>query len=112
MPQPVFRKKYIFLFLYNFWTFQDFFMEQLVHEATRERNILDIFATNDHELVPQVLVEDNVRMFSDHKSIFIKTNLIREARLYHSNSYNSDFETLNFYSDAMDWSGLKREGVG
>ena len=45
--------------------------------------MLDIFATNDHELVSQVLVEDNDRKFSDHKSIIIKTNLIREASLEH-----------------------------
>ena len=89
--------------------FQEFFLEQQVHEATRERNILDIFATNDHELVSQILVEDNDRKFSDHKSIIIKTNLIREASLEHSKSYNSDLEALNFYSDTIDWSSLKSE---
>ena len=38
-----------------------------MHEATRERNILDFFATNDHKLISQVLVEDNDSKFSDHK---------------------------------------------
>ena len=84
-------------------------MEQQLHEATRERNILDIFATYDHELISQVLVEDNDRKFSDHKSVIIKTNLIREASLEHSNSYNSDLGALSFYRDTIDWTVLKSE---
>ena len=56
-----------------------------MHEASRERNMLDIFATNDHELVSQVLVDDNDRKFRDHKSVIIKINLSREARSDHSN---------------------------
>ena len=41
----------------------------------------------------------------------IKTNLIREASLEHSNSYNSDLEALIFYSDTLDWTVL-RSGLG
>ena len=44
-------------------------MEKLVHETTSERNILDIFATNNHEIVSQVLVEDYDRKFINHKSV-------------------------------------------
>ena len=47
--------------------FKDFFMEQLVH-VTRERNILYIFANNDHESVSFVLLEEIDRKTSQHKT--------------------------------------------
>ena len=48
-----------------------------------------------------------IEKFSDHKSVIIKTNLIREASLEHSNSYYSDLEAHSFYTDAIDWTALK-----
>ena len=80
-----------------------------MHEATRERNILEIFTINDHELVSHVLVEDNDRKTTDHKSIIIKTNLIRETRSDHTNNNISNLEALNFHSDKIDWLSLKSE---
>jgi len=77
---------------------QEFCLEQLVQDATRERNILDIFATNDHELVSQVLVEDNHRKSRDHKTIIIRTKMVNES---------SNLEALNFHIESIDWLGLR-----
>ena len=93
--------------LLNF--FQEFFLEQNVQDATRERNILDIFATNDHELVSHILVEDNHRKTSDHKTIIIRTNLVNESCLDHPINRQSNLEALNFHSDSIDWLGLRND---
>ena len=37
---------------------QDYFVEEYVEHPTRGDNMLDLFATNDHELVPRMVIED------------------------------------------------------
>ena len=49
--------------------FEVFFMEQMVMQPTRLNNILDLFATNDCELISKIDVEDTP--MSDHKLIKI-----------------------------------------
>ena len=61
--------------------FQDYFLEQYVLEATRQRNILDIFGTNDHDLVSYVRVEDTDNRTSDHRILFVQTNIIKNKFL-------------------------------
>ena len=55
--------------------FEDKFLEQYVEEATRANNILDIFATNDSEIVLSTSVENVDRRTSDHKILLIKTRI-------------------------------------
>ena len=49
--------------------FQDYFLEQYVKHPTRGNNILDLFATNEHELVSRIIIEDT--KLSDHKFLII-----------------------------------------
>ena len=56
-----------------FELFEDYFMDKYVHRSTRGDNILDLFATNDHELVSKVVVEDTY--MSDHRLVIINTSV-------------------------------------
>ena len=58
--------------------FEKFFMEQMVLEPTRINNILDLFATNDGELVSGTIIE-HTRM-SDHNMVKIVTNLVSPTK--------------------------------
>ena len=48
-------------------------LQQQISEATRKENILDLFMTNNHDIVCQVAIADTV--LSDHRLILVGTNL-------------------------------------
>ena len=62
--------------LLNF--FESMFLEQYVEDATRINNILDIFATNDQELISSITVEKTDRRVSDHNLLLIKNRISAE----------------------------------
>ena len=82
--------------------FQENFMEQLVHDPTRERNILDLVATNDLECVSDINVEDNDSKVSDHRSILIRTNF-NCSKGSDNPRVDEGLNSLNFWHKNIDW---------
>ena len=87
--------------------FEDYFMEQYVHRPTRGDNILDLFATNDHELVSRVVVEDTD--MSDHRLVIIKTTLCTSDPQTTEYCQQNALSLLNFWNPKVDWTGIKLE---
>ena len=82
-------------------------MEQKVSEATRGNNILDLFATNDHELVSRVIVEQS--RLSDHNIIIIKTTIRSSNDATIESDTQCVLDNLNFWNDNTDWSSIRLE---
>ena len=58
-------------------------MEQKITTATRGSNILDLFITNNEELVAAIRTEDTI--MSDHKLVVVEQKQkLRGTRLYKS----------------------------
>ena len=90
--------------------FEDNFLEQYVEEATRANNILDIFATNDSEIVLSTSVENVDRRTSDHKILLIKTRITLNSGIKSSSLKPPNvLDTLNFWSPNIDWPAIKGE---
>ena len=89
--------------LLNF--FQEFFMEQFVREPTRGSNILDLVATNDHELVSRVEVHD--MQISDHYIMIVKTNIPMQSCSPPPQVHNRGLDSLNFWDSRVDWLSLR-----
>ena len=87
--------------------FEDFFIEQYVHTPTRVSNILDIFATNDHDLISRIIVEDT--NISDHRLVLIKTAIIDNATKDNEREYRNILSCLNFFSPKVCWNQIKVE---
>ena len=86
------------------------FMEQYVEEATRVNNMLDIFSTNDHELVSNISIENTEQRISDHRMMNIRTRICVETSNDKSNPSNQCMlASLNFWSPNIDWNKMKTE---
>ena len=72
--------------------------------------ILDIFGTNDHDLVSYVRVEDTDNRTSDHKILFIQTNIIKTKCPVNCPTVEENIlSTLNYWSPKSDWTSLRAE---
>ena len=79
-------------------------LKQIVNSATRGRNILDLFFTNNEEIISNLRVEDTV--MSDHRLLMIETTLENwPIKPTHSKDYSS-FSTLNFFSENTNWASI------
>ena len=58
-------------------------LEQYVRTPTRAENILDVFLTDDPDVVVDVCVEDNSQ--SDHRLVFVETNIIENTSIEDQN---------------------------
>jgi len=86
-------------------------LQQCVDVPTRGANILDLFFTNNDQLVCDIIVTDSA--ISDHKLVLTNTNISFE----NSNDYQvpkkrdeyteRSFRTLNFFSKSVKWSEIK-----
>jgi len=71
----------------------DLLCTQIIEQPTRNNNILDLFFTNNHEIVREYTVENTVA--SDHNAINVQTNLNCKPSEIHSNK-DLFFQKLNF----------------
>ena len=80
-------------------------LEQVITKATRGDNILDLCFTNNDELIDQVRIEDS--SLSDHKLIFLTTNIHLKQNVQSNNINNTDdqppLRSLNFYRETINW---------
>ena len=85
-----------------------FCLEQCISVPTRGKNILDVFLTNNDELVQEYSV--TTTPLSDHDMITVTTNigpnLENEAR---NEGKEANFKDLNFFSDKVKWNSIKQE---
>ena len=78
----------------------NFCLRQKIQEATRKDNLLDLFLTNNQDLVCQVLVSDTV--LSDHRLVLVGTYL--ESNLQEKPCDEAHgFSSLNFYHYSINW---------
>ena len=91
--------------LLNF--FQEHFMEQVVRKPTRGNNILDLVATNDHELISRVEILDTP--ISDHKIMIITSNIYIQPTRSPVPQPKEGLEALNFWDNRVDWLGIRSE---
>ena len=87
--------------------FDEYYIEQHVHQPTRGDNILDIFATNDHNFVGQLTVEDT--QLSDHRILKIHTTAESEMSREQITPSENGLDQLNFQAGQIDWSKLQDE---
>ena len=72
-----------------------------------------IFATNDHELVANIEVENTNQSTSDHKLILVKTRInLSSTSKVQEDTPGSLLASLNFWSKDIDWQLLKGEFAG
>ena len=76
-------------------------------QPTRGENVLDIFATSDPELVVDMTVEDT--KLSDHRLVFIRTQLSHECQSRKPAEDDGGLSALNFWSKDADWERLNIE---
>ena len=85
--------------------FSDHFLEQIIEKPTRGNNILDLFATNNHQLVLgyQVLPKSAI---SDHNLVLIRTtqSLTNEV---HETPSRAPMFSLDFMNKNINWSNVK-----
>ena len=84
-------------------------MEQIVLKPTRINNILDLFATNDSELISRVIIEHT--QISDHNMVKIITNLVTSSnnKTNHNESNSSLLDSVNLWHEDTDWVKIKNE---
>ena len=85
--------------------FGEFFLQQLIEEPTRENNILDLFATDDDQLVLRYEVRTKSNI-SDHNLVKITTTQYNAPDLQPDPKRKTLF-TLNFWKDNIDWSVIR-----
>ena len=87
--------------------FEDFFLLQYVEHPTRGKNILDIFATNDDELVLRVRVLSKSKISDHNITIIDTTQYLKETedKIKDQNSLHA----LNFWSRNINWEELRAE---
>ena len=82
-------------------------MHQCINEQTRINNILDLFLTNNPDIVCQVTVLDTV--VSDHKLILVGTYIMHNGQKVPEYSETSGFSKLNFNHNMIEWEKLSDE---
>ena len=82
-------------------------LEQMIHESTRGDNILDLFMTNNIDLVQSVQIKDTE--MSDHRIITLLCNLGLQASKEDQPKYRNVLGSLNFMSENIQWDMMKLE---
>ena len=83
------------------------FLDQLVEEPTREKNILDLVFTNNPELIHSVVVQDTIK--SDHREVIC--NILHPQFLLNKPTTDSPsrvgLDDINF--NAADWDAINED---
>ena len=84
---------------------EELMLRQMVETPTRLENTLDLFFTNNEELVIGVSVEDTI--MSDHRLVVIETPLGFPASEERRHLEMSEFDGLNLYHRDVDWNLIR-----
>ena len=84
------------------------FMEQIVEEGTRNENILDLFFSNNDEIVLKVEVEPQ-SIISDHKLQIITTSFLTEDCVARGDDEEDSLHQLNFFHNKIEWEEIKEK---
>ena len=84
-----------------------FFMNQMITEPTRNDNILDLFFANDEEVILKIEIEPQT-ILSDHKLQLITTCFNQKDEYAPSQNANG-FKMLNFNGRDVDWKTLNEK---
>ena len=80
-------------------------LEQCIHQPTRGNNILDLFLTNNFEIVRGVEIEDTE--MSDHRLIALNVDLDLRPNENENTRQRNVLGGLNFMSDRVEWDKIK-----
>ena len=80
---------------------EKFFLNQYIEEPTRLNNILDLFFTNNEDIILKIQVEAPTTM-SDHKLQCITTCFISEVTEEHIQQDDKSLQSLNFSDNTID----------
>ena len=86
-------------------------LENYIDAPTRDNNILDLFLTNDAEMVKHVEVMKNERIMSDHNIAIITTGINLHDRPNNRSIIENRLQKLNFLSDRIDWNLIETDLV-
>ena len=84
-----------------------FCLQQLVVEPTRNNNILDLFLTNNPDLVLSIDVDDTV--VSDHRLLQVRTRFSEAAGPKSECHEMQGLASLNFYHKTINWEQINDE---
>ena len=79
---------------------------QMVTEPTRKSNILDLFMTNNPEIISSIEVMDT--LLSDHRLLLVETCINTEESLVQKPNLEG-FNSLNFHHMNVEWNKLNQE---
>ena len=82
-------------------------LQQMVQEPTRINNILDLFLTNNPDIIMNINTSNTV--ISDHKLITVDTYIHRIEKQKQRDSKLEGFASLNFNHKAVDWTRLNHD---
>lgn len=83
---------------------EEFMLIQRITSPTRGSNILDLFMTNNDELVSALNTEDTI--ISDHRLVVVETILDRKSELLDRKDHRDLFTQLNFFSEDTKWEAI------
>merc|ERR1712025_577172 len=81
-------------------------MLQVVEEATRKNNMLDLMFTSEVSLV--TMIEVTKSSYSDHDMIELSTNysLTKKEKYNTENIEDTGFKSLNFRAKSVNWKNI------
>ena len=82
-------------------------LQQMISEPTRMNNILDLFLTNNPEIVTNVKISNTV--ISDHRLITVDTCIEKSESHRRKREKLKGFASLNFNHKRIDWAKLNQE---
>ena len=80
----------------------EFFLNQCISEPTRLNNILDLFFTNNEEIILKTQVEART-IISDHNLQVITTCYMNTEPEENVNQDDESFRSLNFHDNTVNW---------
>jgi hypothetical protein len=82
---------------------------QHVNKPTREENILDLFFTNNDELVNDIEIIPTISDISDHKIINVKTNFYETMKecIQSTQLEHISFKNFNFFNEKVNWEAIQ-----
>ena len=79
-------------------------LRQIVENATRGDNILDLFLTNNDDLVSNIQIEDTI--MSDHRILMIETTMDMKPDKLGGVKKSGQFASLNFFNENTKWTDI------
>ena len=95
--------------LLNF--FEDFFLQQYVEEPTRAKSVLDLFASDDDQLVLRVKVMSKSKI-SDHNLIIVNTTQYLEPPINQKIPQDESLFSLDFWNYNVQWDKIREKFAG